>query len=234
MGGAKSRARAGVLMFWDWQLTWTILPMLASASIVTAQATVIGFLLAATLGLAFAIGRMYGPKWLSVPLAGLIEFVRSTPLLIQIFFIYFVFPEFGLTLDAMTAGVLAIGLHYATYCSEVYRAGLANVPRGQWEACIALNLTSFHTFRDVIIPQAIPPVVPALGNYLVALFKETPLLSAIAVLELMQTAKMIGSDTFRYTEPITLVGVIFLVFSLLAAMLIRLVEHWLNRRTMSP
>jgi polar amino acid transport system permease protein len=86
----------------------------------------------------------------------------------------------------------------------------------------------------VIIPQAIPPVVPALGNYLVALFKETPLLSAIAVLELMQTAKMIGSDTFRYTEPITLVGVIFLVFSLLAAMLIRLVEHWLNRRTMGP
>jgi polar amino acid transport system permease protein len=221
-------------MFWDWQFTWTILPILASASIVTVQATVIGFLLAATLGLAFAIGRMYGPKWLSVPLAGLVEFVRSTPLLIQIFFIYFVFPEFGLTLDAMTAGVLAIGLHYATYCSEVYRAGLANVPRGQWEACIALNLTSFHTFRDVIIPQAIPPVVPALGNYLVALFKETPLLSAIAVLELMQTAKMIGSDTFRYTEPITLVGVIFLVFSLLAAMLIRLVEHWLNRRTMSP
>jgi polar amino acid transport system permease protein len=221
-------------MFWDWQFTWTILPILASASIVTVQATVIGFLLAATLGLAFAIGRMYGPKWLSVPLAGLVEFVRSTPLLIQIFFIYFVFPEFGLTLDAMTAGVLAIGLHYATYCSEVYRAGLANVPRGQWEACIALNLTSFHTFRDVIIPQAIPPVVPALGNYLVALFKETPLLSAIAVLELMQTAKMIGSDTFRYTEPITLVGVIFLVFSLLAAMLIRLVEHWLNRRTMGP
>ncbi len=221
-------------MFWDWQFTWTILPILASASIVTVQATVIGFLLAATLGLAFAIGRMYGPKWLSVPLAGLVEFVRSTPLLIQIFFIYFVFPEFGLTLDAMTAGVLAIGLHYATYCSEVYRAGLANVPRGHWEACIALNLTSFHTFRDVIIPQAIPPVVPALGNYLVALFKETPLLSAIAVLELMQTAKMIGSDTFRYTEPITLVGVIFLVFSLLAAMLIRLVEHWLNRRTMGP
>lgn len=221
-------------MFWDWHFTWTILPILASASIITIEATVIGFLIAATLGLGLAVGRMYGPKWLSVPLAGMIEFIRSTPLLIQIFFLYFVFPEFGLTLEAMTAGVLAIGLHYATYCSEVYRAGLAGVPRGQWEACIALNLTSFHTFRDVIIPQAIPPVVPALGNYLVALFKETPLLSAIAVLELMQTAKMIGSDTFRYTEPITLVGVIFLIFSLLAAMLIRLVERWLNRRTMGP
>jgi polar amino acid transport system permease protein len=165
-----------------------------------------------------------------VPLTGLIEFIRSTPLLIQIFFIYFVFPEFGLVLEAMTAGILALGLHYATYASEVYRAGLANIQRGQWEASIALNLTPYHTFRDVIIPQAIPPVVPALGNYLVALFKDTPLLSAIGVLELMQTAKILGSETFRYVEPITMVGAIFLIFSLIAAGLIKIVEARLNRR----
>jgi polar amino acid transport system permease protein len=219
-------------MFWDWSFAFEILPLLARASLVTLQATILGFIIAAILGLALAIGRMFGPKWLSIPLAGFIEFIRSTPLLIQIFFIYFVFPEFGVTLGAMTAGVLALGLHYATYCSEVYRAGLSAVPRGQWEASIALNLTGYHTFRDVIIPQAIPPVVPALGNYLIALFKDTPLLSAIAVLELMQTAKIIGSETFRYTEPITLVGVIFLLFSLVAAGLIRLVEVWLNRRIM--
>jgi polar amino acid transport system permease protein len=215
---------------WDWAFVWEILPLLARASLVTLQATILGFAIAAVLGLAFAIGRMYGPPWLSVPLVGLIEFIRSTPLLIQIFFIYFVFPEFGLVLEAMTAGVLALGLHYATYASEVYRAGLANIQRGQWEASIALNLTPYHTFRDVIIPQAIPPVVPALGNYLVALFKDTPLLSAIGVLELMQTAKIIGSDTFRYVEPITMVGAIFLIFSLIAAALIRIVETRLNRR----
>jgi polar amino acid transport system permease protein len=219
-------------MFWDWSFTAEILPLLAQASVVTVEATLLGFLIAAVLGLLLAVGRMYGPTWLSVPLTGFIEFVRSTPLLIQIFFIYFVFPEFGLTLDAMTAGVLALGIHYATYCSEVYRAGLANIPRGQWEASTALNLAPWPTFRDVIIPQAIPPVVPALGNYLVALFKDTPLLSAIAVLELMQTAKIIGSENFRYTEPITLVGLIFLLFSLIAAVLIRLVEAWLNRRIM--
>ena len=220
-------------MFWDWAFAFEILPLLARASLVTLQATFLSFIIAAILGLAFAIGRMYGPPWLSVPLAGLIEFIRSTPLLIQIFFIYFVFPEFGVVLGAMTAGVLALGLHYATYCSEVYRAGLANVSRGQWEASIALNLTPYHTFRDVIIPQAIPPVVPALGNYLVALFKDTPLLSAIAVLELMQTAKIIGSQTFRYTEPITMVGIIFLIFSLVAAGLIKLVENWLNARILT-
>jgi polar amino acid transport system permease protein len=217
-------------MFWDWAFAGEILPLLARASLVTLQATILGFAIAAVLGLAFAIGRMYGPAWLSVPLTGFIEFIRSTPLLIQIFFIYFVFPEFGLVLEAMTAGVLALGLHYATYASEVYRAGLANIQRGQWEASIALNLTPYHTFRDVILPQAIPPIVPALGNYLVALFKETPLLSAIGVLELMQTAKIIGSETFRYVEPITMVGAIFLIFSLIAAGLIRIVEARLNRR----
>ena len=222
------------MTFWDWNFTAEILPLLARASLVTLVATVLGFIIAVTLGLAFAIGRMYGPKWLSIPLAGLIEFIRSTPLLIQIFFIYFVFPEIGITLDAMTAGVLALGIHYATYCSEVYRSGLANIPRGQWEASTALNLSPYHTFRDVIIPQAIPPVVPALGNYLVALFKDTPLLSAIAVLELMQTAKIIGSDNFRYTEPITMVGVIFLLFSLAAAGLIKIVESRLGRRIIRP
>jgi polar amino acid transport system permease protein len=104
------------------------------------------------------------------------------------------------------------------------------VPRGQWEAAIALNLGQTTTFRDIILPQALPPIVPALGNYLVALFKETPLLSAIAVLELMQTAKILGSETFRYNEPITLVGLFFLVMSLVSAALIRVVERYLNRR----
>lgn len=217
-------------MIWDWGYALEILPVLARASLVTIQATILGFILAAVLGLAFAILRMSDNPLVSVPVAGVVEFIRSTPLLIQIFFIYFVFPEFGLTLGAMTAGVLALGLHYGTYCSEVYRAGLDNIPRGQWEACRALNLSLYHSFRDVIIPQAVPPIVPALGNYLVALFKETPLLSAIAVLELMQTAKILGSQTFRYIEPMTLVGLFFLVMSLVSAALIRSVERALNRR----
>jgi polar amino acid transport system permease protein len=217
-------------MLWNWEYTWEILPVLMRASIVTIQATLLGFVLAATLGLLLAILRMSKSPWVALPTAGFVEFIRSTPLLIQIFFIYFVFPEFGVTLEAFTAGVLAIGVHYATYCSECYRSGLANVPRGQWEASTALNLSGYHTFRDIIIPQAIPPIVPALGNYFVALFKETPLLSAIAVLELMQTAKILGSESFRYVEPITLVGVFFLVFSLIAASLVRLLEAWVNSR----
>jgi polar amino acid transport system permease protein len=211
-------------MFWDWSYTWEILPILARASLITIQATVIGFVLAAILGLVFAILRMSKNPWISVPVSGFVEFIRSTPLLIQIFFLFFVFPEFGITLSAMVAGILALGLHNGPYCSEVYRAGLENIPKGQWEACTALNLSPYDSFKDIIIPQAIPPIIPALGNYLVALFKETPLLSAIAVLELMQTAKILGSEHFRYIEPITLVGAFFLVFSLIAAAGIRRVE----------
>jgi polar amino acid transport system permease protein len=215
---------------WDWGYAAEAMPLLAEASVITIKATVMGFAVALVVGLVFAIGRMARPHWTRLTVGALVEFIRSTPLLIQIFFLYYVMPEFGLTLDAMPTGVLALGLHYGAYCAEVYRAGLSNVPKGQWEAAIALNLSPWTTFKNVILPQAIPPIVPALGNYLVALFKETPLLSVIAVLELMQTAKILGSESFRYVEPITLVGLFFLIFSLVSASLIRRVERLLNQR----
>jgi polar amino acid transport system permease protein len=214
---------------WSWPYTFEILPILAGAAVVTIEATVLGFVLAAVLGLVLAVVRLAVPASALI-ISAVVEFIRSTPLLIQIFFLYFVFPSFGIVLDAFTAGVLALGIHYGAYCSEVYRAGLESVPRGQWEASTSLNLSAWTTFKDIILPQAIPPVVPALGNYLVALFKETPLLSAIAVLELMQTAKILGSENFRYAEPITLVGLFFLVMSLVSAALVRSTERALNRR----
>lgn len=217
-------------MIWDWSYTLDILPILVKASIVTIEATLISFVIALILGLILALLRMSGPVvgWLA---SAFVEFVRSTPLLIQIFFLFFVLPRAGIVLDAFTAGIIALSLHYGCYCSEVYRAGLEAVPRGQWEACTALNLSSWNTFKNIILPQAIPPIVPALGNYLVALFKDTPLLSAIAVLELVQTAKMLGSENFRYTEPMTIVGVMFLVLSLVSAAGIRWLEQRLNRRS---
>lgn len=217
-------------MLFDWSFALEILPILAQAAVITIEATLIGFVVALLLGLVLALARMSRNPFVSLPAAGFIEFIRSTPLLIQIFFLYFVFPKFGIVLPALVAGIMALGLHYSTYCAEVYRAGLENVPRGQWEAATALNLGPWTTYRDVILPQAIPPIIPALANYLVALFKETPLLSAIAVLELMQTAKTIGSETFRYIEPITLVGLFFLAMSLVSAALIRQGEAWLRRR----
>jgi len=135
----------------------------------------------------------------------------------QLFFLFYVLPVTGVRFSPLATGVLGLGVHYAAYCAEVYRAGLDSVPRGQWEAALALNLGRWRTLRDVILPQAIPPIVPALGNYFVAMFKDTPLLSAITVVELLQASKIAGSATFRYTEPLTLVGLIFLALSLAAA-----------------
>jgi polar amino acid transport system permease protein len=218
------------MMEFDWQFALSILPALARAAVVTIEATFLGFALAASLGLVLALLRRSRNLWVSGTTGGFIEFIRSTPVLIQIFFLFFVFPRFGIVIPAFLAGVLALGVHYACYCSEVYRAGLEGIARGQWEAATALNLSPYRTYRDVIIPQAIPPVVPVLGNYLIGMFKETPLLSAIAVLELMQTAKIIGSETFRYVEPITMVGAFFLIMSLVSAAGVRQLETWLKTR----
>ena len=103
------------------------------------------------------------------------------------------------------------------------------MPKGQWEACVALNMSTYRTFKDVIIPQSLPPIVPALGNYLVAIFKETPLLSFVAVAEIMQVSKLIGSEYYRFTEAITVAGIFFLAMSLVAAFLIRLVDGYVKR-----
>src|SRR5690606_39128690 len=159
-------------MLFDWGFVLEILPTLAQAAVITIEATVVSFVLALVLGLVFALARMSARPYVSLPVGAFVEFIRSTPVLIQIFFLYFVFPQFGVVIPALVAGVMALGLHYSTYCSEVYRAGLENVPRGQWEAATALNLGPMATYRDIILPQAIPPMVPALGNYLVGLFKE--------------------------------------------------------------
>lgn len=220
------------MTIWDWAFAWRIMPLLLEAVVVTIYATVLGFVFAAVVGLMLALMRRSRRLWISLPTAAFVEFVRSTPLLVQIYFLYFVLPEFGLVIPAIVAGILGLGLHFSTYCSEVYRAGLDGVPRGQWEAAVSLNLSRYRTYRDIIIPQAIPPVVPALGNYLVGMIKETPLLSSIAVVEVMQQAKIIGSETFRYIEPVTLVGVFFLVVSLVAMMGIRRTEAWLRRKVL--
>ncbi len=216
-------------VIFDWTFAWEILPKLGAALWVTIQATVLGMLLAITLGLVLALLRRAPWRLVSWPVALVVEFVRSTPLLVQMYFLFYVLPTLGLGMSALTTGVLALGLHYAAYCAEVYRAGLESVPRGQLEAATALNLSPWRTNLDVVLPQAIPPVVPALGNYLIAMFKDTPLLSAITVVELLQESKIIGSATFRYTEPLTLVGLMFLVLSLAAAWGVRCLEHYLKR-----
>lgn len=212
---------------WDWQFTFeTVLPQLLVGFRITVMATILGMLLALALGLVLAIGRRSHVKMISYPVGFLIEFVRSTPLLVQLFFLYYVLPSYGISFSPLTIGILALGVHYSSYTAEVYRAGIEAVDRGQWEAATSLNLSTFQTWKRVVIPQAIPPVVPALGNYLIAMFKDTPLLQSITVLEVLNVARQIQSDHFRAIEPLTTVGILFLVVSLISAQLVKLVEKW--------
>jgi polar amino acid transport system permease protein len=135
-----------------------------------------------------------------------------------------VLPGLDLQPSAFLTGVLALGVHFSSYTAEVYRAGIEAVPRGQWDAAKALNLTPLQVYRHVVLPQAIPPVIPALGNYLIAMFKETPLLSAITVVEVLQRALNYGSEHFRYLEPLTMVGILYLIASLSAGTTVRWLE----------
>lgn len=208
----------------DWPFVLAILPKFVPAVTITLQATLAGMLIALILGLLLALARRSPYRMVSWPVAALIEFTRSTPLLVQIYFLFYVAPSTGLQLSPLATGIIALGLHYAAYCSEVYRAGIEQIPSGQWDAAAALNLSRYHTLWRIVIPQAIPPVIPALGNYLIAMFKETPLLSTITVMEMLYTAKLIGAETFRYVEAITLVGLFFLLLSLAASIAIRALD----------
>jgi polar amino acid transport system permease protein len=212
-------------MTWDWNVALDVLPELLSAFVrYTLVATILGTALAAVLGLVFAIIRRAHVPVLAPITTAFIEFVRSTPLLVQLFFLFFVLPEFGITLPALTTGVIGLGVHYACYLAEVYRAGIEGVPKGQWEAATALSLPPRLQWQHVILPQAIRNVLPALGNYAISMFKETPFLALITVPEMVQRAQAIGSITFRYLEAFTIAGLIFLVASYPTAIALRKLE----------
>ncbi|OHV23144.1 ectoine/hydroxyectoine ABC transporter permease subunit EhuD [Rhizobium sp. RMa-01] len=213
-------------MEWDWDFVWQIMPTLLEGFKITILATVLGAAVAMVVGLGLAIARRSPVAAISRTVGFVSEFIRGTPLLVQLYFIFYVLPDIGIRLAPLTAGVIGMGIHYATYTAEVYRAGIENVPRGQWEAAKATNLTTRQAWIHVVLPQAIPPMIPALANYFIAMFKETPLLSAITVLELMNQAKSIANSNYRYIEPMTLVGIFFLVISLISVVGLR----WLEER----
>ena len=214
---------------WRWDFAIEILPKMLLATLNTIMAAGIGYAIAAVVGLLFLLGQRTQFKIVNIINREIVEFIRSTPLLIQLFFVYFVLPQFGITLSAWVCGMITIGLHFGTYLSEVYRGALEGVPKTQWEACRALNFTTFYTYRRIVLPQAFPIAIPGMGNYLVGIFKDTPLLSTIGVAELFHAATAVGGYHYRYLEPYTIVGLIFLILSVPAAIGIRKLEKSVNR-----
>ncbi len=213
---------------WRWDFAIEILPQMLLATLNTILAAGIGYAIAAIVGLLFLLGQRTPIKIVNIINREIVEFIRSTPLLIQLFFVYFVLPQFGITLSAWVCGMITIGLHFGTYLSEVYRGALEGVPKTQWEACRALNFSTAYTYRKIVLPQAFPIAIPGMGNYLVGIFKDTPLLSTIGVAELFHAATAVGGYHYRYLEPYTIVGIIFLTLSIPAAIWIRKIEKNVN------
>jgi len=214
---------------WRWDFAYEILPKMLWATLNTIMAAGIGYAIAVVVGLIFLIGQRTPYKVINILVREIVEFIRSTPLLIQLFFLYFVGPQFGIILSAWVTAMITIGLHFGTYLSEVYRGALEGVPKSQWEACRALNFSTIYTYKRIIFPQAFPIAIPGMGNYLVGIFKDTPLLSTIGVAELFHAATSIGGEHYRYLEPYSMVGIIFLILSVPAAMGIRKLERSVNK-----
>lgn len=207
---------------WSWERAGEVLPSLLLAFFqVTLVATVVGSVIAAVLGLVIAIMRRTTPGLIWRPVNAVMQFIRMTPIVIQLLFAYYSLPP---DWSPLWIGTAVLGIHYAAYMAEVYRSGIDSLPKGQWEAATALSLPATRTWRKVIIPQALRATVPALGNWVISMFKDTPYLFVIFVPELVNAAEDYGSRTFAYTEAFTLAGLIFLAASYPTSILLRRLE----------
>ena len=210
---------------WDNEVALEALPVMLEAFVkVTLVVTVIGSLVAAVLGLVWAVSLRELPAVVGKPLGWALDVVRMTPLPLQLLFVDFTFNE----LSGMVVGILVMGIHYSTYMAESYRAGIESVPRGQWEAATALSLPAGRTWTDLIIPQALRNTLPSLGGWAIAMFKDTPFLIVIGVPEMVTAAQRVGAQNFTYTEALTIAGAIFLVASYPTFLLMRYLEKKLE------
>lgn len=219
--------------YWSWDRFFEALPFILDGLGLTIFLTISCFIFALVFGFVWTFLRRIPNRPFNWIVSWVMEFIRTTPPLVQLFFIYYawpVMPVVGTTLSPVQSAILGLGLHYSTYISEIYRSGIESVEKGQWEAARALNLSTLDKWRKVILPQAIPPTVPMLGNYFIILFKEVPLVSTISVAEILLLANTYGSRNWAYLEPLTIVGIIFLLLSYPSSILIRKLEDRMNTK----
>jgi polar amino acid transport system substrate-binding protein len=194
-----------------WEYAW----LLVKAAGMTVVLACLSMPLAMFVGLLVALGRVYGPRWVGIPLGFYVELLRGTPLLLQLFAIYYLLPDVGISLPAFWAGVIGLAINYSAYESENYRAGLLAVPRGQWEAALTLGMSKWTALRRIVLPQALRTVIPPVTNDFIALFKDTSICSVIAVVEL----------TGRYQRLLVDQPRLIVIFALMAAFLYLMMSY---------
>jgi polar amino acid transport system permease protein len=202
---------------WDWSFAWSTIPLLLQGLQITIIATFFGSIIAFALGLIWTMIRIAAIPLISPAISLFVQFVRGTPFLVQLFFLFYVLPTWGVTFSPLVTGIVGLGLFNSAYTSEIYRAGIEDIPAGQWEASLVLGLPIRRVWLGIVLPQSIYSVLPVLGNVVISMFKETSVLSTITVFELTAQGMDVGFQYFRFIEPLTLVGVIYFVISYVAA-----------------
>jgi len=201
------------------------LPGLLEGALVTIEITLGGCILAVIAAFLAAMAKMYGPwplRWLAVIY---IEIFRGTSALVQLFWLFFVLPVLGITLEPLTVAILALGLNVGAYGAEVVRGAVASIPRGQWEATVALNMSRAQALRRIILPQAVVAMIPPWGNLFIELLKATALVSLITISDLAFRAQQMNATTYRTVEIFTIVLVIYLAIAMLITLAMQRVER---------
>ena len=192
----------------------TYLPLLLKGAGMTVLISVAAMMLAVAAGVIVTLTRLMGGPLLKPLAVAYVEVMRGTPLLLQLYIIYYGLPNIGISLDAFTAAVLGLGLNYAAYESEIYRAGLGSIPKGQVDAALSLGMTRGMIYRRILIPQARRVVLPPVTNDFISLFKDSSLVSIIAIVELTKSYNMLAVSSMKFLELGLLTGALYLMMSL--------------------
>jgi His/Glu/Gln/Arg/opine family amino acid ABC transporter permease subunit len=177
--------------------------------VMTVFLTFVVIILSCILAFPVALARLSPKAYLRLPMSAYVAVARTTPLLLQLVYIFYVLPTVGIVLPAVLAAIIGLTFNYTAYISEVYRGGIKAVPKGQWDAAAAVGMTNALALRRIVLPQVIRLVTPALGNYLIALFKDTSLASIVSVQELLFKGQIISSRSFHYFTIYTLTGILY-------------------------
>jgi polar amino acid transport system permease protein len=206
------------------------LPILLKGAVVTVQITVCSFILSTLLGLVLALMRVSSHKPLSAVAAFVINVIRGLPIIVQLFYMYFVLPDLGVQLSAFQAGFIGLGIAYSAYQAENFRAGIQAIDHGQIEAAQSIGMKGGLIMRRVVLPQAFRIALPPYGNTLVMMLKDSSLASTITVAEMTRAGQLIASSTFQNMTVFTLVALLYLALSLPLVYLLRQLERRLTLR----
>ncbi|MDA9400712.1 amino acid ABC transporter permease [Bradyrhizobium sp. CCBAU 45389] len=213
-----------------WHDAAEFFPILMNGVALTIVVTIGSLLLSTVLGLIWAMMRVSGIKALSMLSASLINVIRGIPIIVLLFYLYFVMPDLGVTLSALQAAILGLGIAYSAYQAENFRAGIEAIDKGQIEAAQSIGMGWWLTMRRVVLPQAVRIVLPPYGNVMIMMLKDSSQASTITVAELALQGKLIASSTFKNTSVFTLVALMYLTMSIPLILLVRHFEKQAGKR----